>query len=106
MVEQTLINVICRIKPIYVTAIRGSLCCIREQHEQQVTVDLIERNGFRRCTLPLDCVEIPEHPQTISNMCTALWRCMTRYLNAENPDALKTEQAQITKQFLESWMDH
>ncbi len=101
----TLTNAVCRIKPKYITSIQGRLCCIREQHEQEVTVDIIEKDGFRRCTVPLECIEIPEDPLTISEMCLALSRCMTRYLNAENPNVLQTEKAQITKQFLETWIE-
>lgn len=93
IIDPELQDVICRIKPKYVTAIQGSLCCIREQHEQQVTVDIIESNGFRRCTIPLECIEIPEHPRTISDICTEIHLCMKRYLDAEHPVFLQTEDA-------------
>ena len=105
-VTTKLINVICRIKPNYVAAVQGSICCVREQHEQQVAVDIIESNSFRRCTLPLECIEIPEHPRTISEICTEIHRCMKRYLAAEHPDFLQTEDAQLMQQFLRTWMDH
>ena len=106
MEYEKLLNAMCRIKPKYRIAIQGDLCCIRELKDQEAKIDIIERNGFRRCNVPLECIEISEHPRTISEICTEIHRCMQRYLVAEHPDFLQTEDAQLMQQFLRTWMDH
>ena len=106
MENEKLLNVMCHIKPKYRTAIQGDLCCIRELDDQEAKIDIIERSGFRRCAVPLECIEIPEHPRTISEICSEIFRCMKRYLDAEHPEFLKTDDAQLMQQFLRTWMDH
>ena len=106
MNNDELLDVLCQIKPNYQTAICGDLCCIREVYDQQATIDIIERSGFRRCNVPLECIEIPEDPRTISEVCTEISRCMIRYLSVEHPEFLQTDEAQLMKQFLSKWMEH
>ena len=106
MENEKLLNVLCHIKPQYRIAIQGDLCCIRELRDQEAKIDLIERSGFRRCTVPLECIEIPDRPRTISEICSEIFRCMKRYLDAEHPEFLKTDDAQLMQQFLRTWMDH
>ncbi|MBQ6041508.1 MAG: hypothetical protein IJL32_12170 [Oscillospiraceae bacterium] len=104
MENEKLLNVMCHIKSKYRIAIQGDLCCVREINDQQAKIDIIECSGFRRCTVPLECIEIPEHPRTISEICTEIFRCMTRYLAAEHPEFLQSEDAQLMQQFLKTWM--
>ncbi len=104
MENEKLVNVLCHVKPKYRTAIQGDLCCIREINDQEAKIDIIECSGFRKCTVPLECIKIPDNPRTISEICTEIFRCMTRYLAAERPDFLQTEDAQLMQQFLRAWM--
>lgn len=99
-----LINVLCRIRSEYRLAVKGDLCCIRELHGDQAEIDIIESSGFRRCTLPLECIEIQKNPRTIKTVCSGILLCMNRYLIAEGIDRHR-EEVQFMKQFLRTWSE-
>ncbi len=104
MEEQKLNNVLCRIRSEYRLAVMGDLCCIRELHGSQAEIDIIESSGFRRCTIPFECLEIPNHPRTIKEICSAILLCMNRYLVSEGKDRNK-EEYELMNQFLRTWSE-
>ena len=104
MEKQNLTNVICRIRNEYRLAMKGDLCCIRELCGSQAEIDIIESSGFRRCTVPLACLEIPQRPRTIKAVCSDILLCMNRYLISEGKDR-HTEEFELMNQFLRTWSE-
>ena len=104
MEQRDLINVLCRIRSEYRLAVKGDLCCIRALNGNQAVIDIIESSGFRRCNLPLECLEIPTHPRTIKELCSAILLCMNRYLISEGKDRHQ-EEYELMNRFLRTWSE-
>lgn len=108
MEQNELINVMCFIKDKYRAAISGDVCCVREISGNEAKIEIFENSSFRKCTVPIEVLDIHEGLMTISEMCHEIELCASRYLQEHHieqvsPDSENYERWKIEKSFLRSW---
>lgn len=107
--EQTeLKNVMCLIKEQYRAAILGRVCRIREVNDNQAVIDIFEHGEIRKCTVPLECLDISNNNMTIGRMANEIRLLASRYLGEHDIQAMTPQSDYyknwcIMKEFLHSW---